>query len=196
VDNKILLLREAVETAEKNFGEDFMRENTGHFWGIHNTRSYMRAKQDLAELLLRAGQTDEAIAEFEHMLELNPEDNQGIRDELVPLYLAQNLLEPARALMARYEQERTHFGGAAWAAVLERWLSHDLKGAHEALTEARSVNRHIEKYLSGRREFPSEDERPEYFRPGDESEAKMVAVKMARVHRSHAGFATWLRDQR
>jgi len=79
LDNKIRLMTEVVEKAERNFGENFFQENLGHFWGEVTTRPYMRAKHHLGELLVEAGRLREAISVFARMLELNPNDNQGIR---------------------------------------------------------------------------------------------------------------------
>src|SRR5262249_35869506 len=86
--NRVGLMREVVEKAERNFGESFFAERAGHFWGDVTTRPYIRAKQHLGELLTETGQLQEAIAVFERMLELNPDDNQANRFPLIALYLA------------------------------------------------------------------------------------------------------------
>jgi len=94
LDNRIQLMSEVVDRAERNLGARFFEEKTGHFWGRVATRPYMRAKQHLGELFAEAGRNEEAMAVFERMLELNPTDNQGMRYPLLALYLTTN--EPAR----------------------------------------------------------------------------------------------------
>ncbi|MBM3748585.1 MAG: tetratricopeptide repeat protein [Acidobacteria bacterium] len=189
LDNRIHLIREVVEKAERNLGESFFEQHMGHFWGTISTRPYMRAKQHLGELLAEAGHLEEAAAIFERMLELNTNDNQGIRYPLLGLYLASTQLEPARRLMSRYPGEEKFMGSFAWARVLERWLSGE--SAEAALARARKVNPFAEPYISGAREFPREA--PAYFRPGEESEARVCARELAPAWQRHPAFRQWLR---
>ena len=123
LDSRIRLMRETVDKAERNMGESFIRENTGHFWRTLSTRPYMRAKRELAELLSAAGRLTDAIAVFEQMLELNPDDNLGTRFPLLGLYLATDQPERVNSLIARFPDEERILGSVAWARVLERWLS-------------------------------------------------------------------------
>ncbi|REG85327.1 tetratricopeptide repeat protein [Algoriphagus antarcticus] len=71
-----------VALGDKQFGGKFLEENKGHFWGMHETRSYMRCLQMTAEILGLMGKSEENIATYEKMIELNPSDNQGVRDQL------------------------------------------------------------------------------------------------------------------
>jgi len=84
-EEQIDILRNLVVRAEKNLGADF-KEFKGHFWGFHETRPYMRARGNLAQLLVSEGRFDEAITEHEAMLELNLGNNQGVRYEWMSCY--------------------------------------------------------------------------------------------------------------
>ncbi len=77
----------------------------------------MCAKQHLGELLVDTGQFDEAIAVFEHMLDLNSDDNQGMRYNLVGLYLATGRTEALERLMSRYDSEQSVLATWPWAHV-------------------------------------------------------------------------------
>ncbi|HAL91971.1 MAG TPA: hypothetical protein DCM68_02970, partial [Verrucomicrobia bacterium] len=77
-EEQIVILRKLVAMGEQNLGKDF-NEFKDHFWGIHETRPYMRARSLLAHVLVETGQWDEGVVEYEAMLELNPNDNQGVR---------------------------------------------------------------------------------------------------------------------
>lgn len=79
---------------------------------------------------------------------------------------------------------------AAWARVLERWLSGDLTQASAALVNARKCNRHAERYISGKAAMPS-DTRSGYI-PGDESEAQICAAELAPAWIAHPDFRKWL----
>ncbi len=84
VSEALDLYRQGVEIGERALGKDTFEEDVGHFWGILETRPYMRARAGLAECLWADGKHDEAIEHYKDMLRLNPNDNQGIRDLLMP----------------------------------------------------------------------------------------------------------------
>ena len=63
----------------KKFGGKFLEENKGHFWGIHETRPFMRCLYQKANILLIYGKMEDSVDIMKEMLELNPNDNQGVR---------------------------------------------------------------------------------------------------------------------
>ncbi len=194
LENKIQLMTEVVETAERNFGEEFFRANTGHFWGLIGTRPYMRAKLHLAELLVEAGRLEEGIAVYARILELNEHDNLGVRYPLSALYLACGQTERTSKLLSRFPEEEEDMGAFAWARVLERWQAGKLDEAAAGLARARRVNRFLEKYVSGASKPPGEA--PEFIGIGDESEAQAYAAPLSLAAEASPGFREWLRKQK
>lgn len=182
-------LQEAVALGERALGAEFFEANRGRFWGIVQTRPYMRTRTHLAELLRLAGRLPEAIAHYEAMLELNPNDNPGNRDPLLGCYLAAGNLEGARRLFEKYGA--SGMAVFTWGRVLERYLSGDLAGAAAALTKARAANAHVEPYLTGARPMPAE--RPDYYQPGKASEAIRVVDFLLAAWRRHPAALHWLR---
>jgi len=61
-------LRRTVERGEKGLGKKFFQENVGYFWGLIETRPYMRVRAQLAQLLYKADKMNEAIEHYEEML--------------------------------------------------------------------------------------------------------------------------------
>jgi tetratricopeptide (TPR) repeat protein len=145
-------LQNAVAAGERSLGAEFFKENKGHFWGLLDTRPYMRALEQLAALLRAEGINLDAIKHYEKMLVLNPNDNQGVRDPLLGLYLALGSLDEAGKLLHTYKDDAS--ANFAWGRVLERFLSGDLPGAAAALKKARKTNSFVELYLSGQRTSP------------------------------------------
>lgn len=190
-DELIENIEKAVWMGERDLGDDFFDENRGHFWGIIKTRPYMRARQELADLLRDAGRTDDAIAHYEAMLDLNPDDNQGIRDLLLACYLMQGDLDGARRVFDDNEDD----GSATfqWSRVLERHLAGDKATAVTLLAEARKDNAFVEPYMTGKKGMPRT--LPDYFSPGDESEAKYVAVNLRPAWEEHRASVAWLKAQ-
>ena len=190
-DEVIENLEKTVWMGEQALGEGFFEENAGHFWGILETRPYMRARQELADLLRDAGRIEEAIAHYEAMLELNPNDNQGIRDLLLACYLTRGDLDGARRLFDQYDED----GSATfqWSRVFERHLAGDEAKAATLLAEARKGNAFVEPYLTGKKRMPSS--LPGYYSPGDESEAKYMAVNLRPAWKKHRTAVAWLKGQ-
>jgi tetratricopeptide (TPR) repeat protein len=184
-------VREVVSRGEQDLGEEFLRENRGHFWGLVETRPYMRARERLAGLLIDAGRLEEAFAEYEAMLDLNPNDNQGVRDVLLGQYLTTGRLDAAERLLTRYEDD----GSAVftWGRVLARFLAGDPDGARESLALARRLNRHAEKYLTGVKRLPRS--RPDTYTFGQDSEAVVCADFLREAWRKHPAAVAWLKTQ-
>jgi tetratricopeptide (TPR) repeat protein len=67
----------------------------GGFWGILESRPYMRALHGLGLTLWRQGRLEDAISIFERMLKLNPNDNQGVRYLMGPIHHQMGNLEEA-----------------------------------------------------------------------------------------------------
>jgi tetratricopeptide (TPR) repeat protein len=184
-------MQKAVAAGERSLGAKFITENRGHFWGLIETRPYMRALEQLAALLRAEGLNLDAMKHYEKMLELNPNDNQGVRDPLLGLYLATNNLEAARKLLKDYEEDTS--ANFAWGRVLERFLSADLAGAATALKTARKENRFLELYLSGQKGLPKR--LPEMYSPGSDDEAILVLDYMSPAWAKHTEAVLWLLEQ-
>ena len=184
------MLRDTVTLAERQIGPEAFEELRGEFWGFVETRPYMRARVELARLLVDLCEEQEAIGHFQELLELNPDDNQGLRYELLPLFLFLRRAADARALLSRYPDEASAF--FAWGRVLERYQAAGPEAAAAALPAARSENGLAEDYLSERLEIPTE--LPGYYSPGDENEAILCAELFGLAWLATPGAIEWLRS--
>jgi len=167
LEEKIEVYKKILSAGERDLGQHTFEELGGGFWGFIETRPYMRAKHRLAGLYEENQDFTSAVRQYEEMLKLNPNDNQGIRYSLLGHYLMLNQLEDTHKLWKQYEGEYSAFW--AWGKVLLEFLSGNLEAAREALQTARKVNPHAEAYLGGSKPMPKE--LPGYYSPGQESEA-------------------------
>jgi tetratricopeptide (TPR) repeat protein len=103
-ERRIEAFQKAADAGRKELGS-MLQDDIGYFWGLARTRPFMRACHGLAESLHAAGQSNDAIAQYEELLHLNPEDNQGVRYEVIPLMLAHNRESDATELLERYREE-------------------------------------------------------------------------------------------
>ena len=186
------LYRQGVEAGERALGRKAFEEDVGHFWGILETRPYMRARAGLAECLWAAGKPEEAIEYYKEMLRLNPNDNQGIRDLLLPRLIVSGRDKEAEALFREYEDD----GMAAWKysrALLDFRKHKDWSISRESLAAAVKKNKHIPAYLLGRKKMPQS--LPEYYSLGDESEAMFYTKENLEAWKTTPGALDWLLDQ-
>jgi len=183
--------RKGVEAGERALGDQF-GEMTGHFWGVLETRPYMRARQGLADTLWRMGQREEARSHFEEMLRLNPSDNQGIRYLLIMLLLELDRDADADKLLKRYKGDAS----ATWhytRALLEFRKGGAMDKANKALQKALKYNPHASPYLTGQKRIPNR--LPDTIGFGDESEAVAYAADHLNHWRRSEGAVNWLQQQ-
>jgi tetratricopeptide (TPR) repeat protein len=184
-------LQAIMAVGEADLGPEFFKQNRGEFWGLIETRPYMRARHHLALELYKVGRVAEAIHHYEEMLQLNPGDNQGLRYWLLGHYLEVDDLDGARHLLKTYGDEP--FAMFLWARVLERYLSGDLIGAVEALQQARRQNPHVEPFLVGKAKLPQK--RPDYYGIGDVTEAMTCMDAIGPAWKKYREAIQWLKKE-
>lgn len=187
---EIKKVKEIIARTEQKLGKKYFEENKGHFWGMVETRPYMRALSFLISALREKRKTAEAIRQAEKMLELNPNDNQGIRDTLLGMYLETGNLDGARKLFKKYPTE--YMAVFLWGQMLERYLSGDLKGAARIYRRASERNPYVFDYLTGRRrpDFELED----FYSPGDENEAILCLEEIGPAWQKHPEAIEWMKS--
>ncbi len=188
-DPKELLgaLERAVEAGERSLGRDFFEKHGGHFWGMLETRPYMRARARVANLLRERGRTAEAAAHYEAMLRLNADDNLGLRYALVGCYLRLGKTEAMRELMARFDEESAFF---LWPTVFMHVLDGKSAEAEGALARARAENPHVEALITEVKPMPRE--RPGAYSPGGPDEAVFVAENLLPALGERPEMRGWL----
>ena len=153
-DQIVELYKQGMEAGTRALGEKYFRENAGYFWGLLETRPYMRARQGLAETLWRLKRYEEAIEHYRALLRLNPNDNQGNRYALLDLLIQIERYEEALALLKQYEDERS----AVWL-YSGAWLEFQKRGAsisaRRILQQALEENPFVPAYLMGQKRVPN-----------------------------------------
>jgi tetratricopeptide (TPR) repeat protein len=185
------LYEQGVAAGERALGARAFQEAAGHFWGVLETRPYMRARLGLAHALWTGGRREEAAAHLQEMLRLNPNDNQGVRYTLAGWLLALDRDADLERLLQQYEDD----GSAAWAytrALLAFRKGGDTPEARELLKAAQKVNKHVPPYLTDDKRLPSAP--PPYYSPGAESEAVMYAGTFLPGWKNTPGSTAWLRQ--
>ena len=186
----LALYQKGVAAGERQLGPEFFQQNAGDFWGLLETRPYMRAREGLANALWTAGRRQEAIGHLQEMLRLNPNDNQGVRYTLAGYLLREDRNAELETLFQQFPDE----GSVTWAytRTLAAFRKEgDTPEARKLLREAKKENPHVLDYLLGHKFPPMEQ--PPYYSRGDESEAIVYAQMFLSAWKNTVGAVAWLR---
>jgi tetratricopeptide (TPR) repeat protein len=190
VEDAAELYRAGVAAGERALGARVFEENAGHFWGLLETRPYMRAKQGLAQTLWALGNREEAVEHYRSMLRLNPNDNQGVRYGLATWLLALGAEEELEALLAQYEGDS--FAGWTYTRALLAFRQNgDTAESRNLLKAAMKKNPYVPAFLLGHKKVPQR--LPDYMGFGDETEAIAFHVDFAESWKTTPGALGWLR---
>lgn len=184
-------LRKAVAAGKRSLGATFFRKNKGDFWMLIQTRPYMRALETLGGEMAAVGMNLDAIAIYEEMLALNPNDNQGVREPLLGLYLAVDDAAGAGKLLKRYKEDPS--ACFAWGRVIERFMEEDHTGAEAALRTAMQVNPFVHRQLTGREQVLRG--LPELYELGSVEEATLCLHYLKAAWIAHKEALFWVFDR-
>lgn len=188
VDRRIELFRAAKETGRLQLGP-VMTEEAGHFWGLVNTRPFMRACHGLAVALHEAGQTNEAIEQYRELLDLNPNDNQGVRHEVIPLLLAHNREADAIELLGKYPEKT-----ALWQhmkSLVEFRRSGRSAKSRKAIQSAFLANEHLVALMQS----TAPPLLPDSYALGSPEEAAICIGELADAWEETEGYVEWMFQQ-
>lgn len=160
--------RQGMQVEENRLGKSFFEENKGYFWGYLPTRPYMRAKLGFAQICALMDNMPEAIRHYRELLELNPNDNQGVRELLLTAYLETEDWNSANLLFQQYNEDGT--AAFNYSRVL---VEYNLNGKTSRLKSliktATTHNPFVPPYLQGKKRMPRSV--PDVVGFGDDREA-------------------------
>jgi tetratricopeptide (TPR) repeat protein len=188
-EEAIRLYSQGVAAGERALGPAAFVEDVGMFWGLLETRPYMRARAGLALALCEAGRVGEAVEHGQAMLSLNPNDNQGMRELVLDWLLRLGRDDDAAELLRRYKNDAG--AGWSWSAALAAFRKHgDRAAARKALERAVAANLHVEAYLLGRKKPPRR--LPDFVVMGGKEEAAAWVAATASTWAATPGALEWL----
>lgn len=90
------------QLAQRNISKE---KDAGDFYGLFETRPYMRVRKEYLDLLIAQGRYRHAIREAEELIRLNENDNLGVRYRLMALYSYFEDADSVNSLLDRYPEE-------------------------------------------------------------------------------------------
>ena len=178
-----------ITIGRKKFGAKYFKENKGHFWLLHETRPFMRCLYFHANCLYEMNKTQESIEVFEEMIELNPNDNQGVRDQLL-LYLIE--VEDKNKFIKYDKQYKNDqmtfalFNRALFAFINEG----ETKNSETLLRKALLQNKYVAKKVISKSDSIFESDG---YTLGSEEEADYYLSHSKRIWESKLGAKDWLK---
>jgi tetratricopeptide (TPR) repeat protein len=179
-----------VEGGARTIGPEKFASLAGEFWEHVETRPHMRARFALANTLRNVGRDEEALEQYRELLRLNPNDNQGVRQMLVPALLENGRNEEAGALLDAYEgdsQATMPYARTLWLLRTEG----DSARTRASLNGAIRVNPYVAKYLLKPESIPPDA--PPYVALGSKEEGASVALGLLDAFDATPGALAWLR---
>ncbi|PLS04349.1 SEC-C metal-binding domain-containing protein [Neobacillus cucumis] len=191
LEEAILLYEKGIQAGERELGKEFFMENKGYFWGLIETRPFMRAKLHYAEALSLFGKVDKAAKQYEELLELNPMDNQGVRYSLFVAYMDLEDFDKAHMLLDLYEETSAQ-------QLYNKLLLELVKNGYTAragmlLKGAKKENKYVIPYLTGKKRLPAYP--PDFYGVGDENEAIVYADMHLHLWKKMDGLVEWLKGK-
>jgi tetratricopeptide (TPR) repeat protein len=179
-----------IEVGKISLGDSFNKFK-GHFWGFHETRPFMRSLAGYSEVLWFLNERSKSIEVSQEMLQLNPNDNQGIRYQLIIRLLILNRLLDAEKLYNEYNDDYSTY----WLysrAYLNFSKRSKKPSADKALKEALEFNPYVPLYLFGLKDMP--ENLPQFVGIGDENEAISYVDTAMELWAKNKKAAIWLSD--
>ena len=163
----------------------FDKENIGHFYGIFETRPYIRGLVNKAEYLLEEGKISQAENVCREVLRLNENDNMGARYLLMAIYATLEKENDMQKLYKKYPEEDLEMMFPLFALYYK--LGNDKK-AKEYLNRVDKCNSNFVKFFNGTIK-ESKNVSSGYYSRGDSSEIFMylnrydyLLITMPKLH--------------
>jgi tetratricopeptide (TPR) repeat protein len=191
VEEALHLFEKAMQVGRKTLTKETFEKLKGEFWGVTKTRPYMRAKAGFAECLILLGKEELAIKHYKEMIDLNSNDNQGVRYILAPLLVKEKRYREYEELKKKFPEDigahllYTH----ACYLYIKEGMS---KNAIESLIVAYEFNPLVIPYLIGAKKIPKE--LPDFIGVGDEDEALYCAAESLNMWRQTKGAIEWIEE--
>ena len=186
------LYAKAVQAGQRALGQKRFQEDAGHFWGMTDTRPYMRARFGLAQCLDATGRTEEAVGHYQALMRLNPGDNQGVRFILIPRLIQLGHDAPARKVLDEYGD--SPMAASLYSRALLAFRAEgDSPAARTSLRQARQANPHVVRFLLAEDDLPPG--LPSAYGLGSEEEAVICATELVEAWQATPDAVQWLDGQ-
>jgi len=190
-ETAILYYKNGIEIGKRVYAKTHFKDGIGNFWMIHETRPFMRCMQAYADCLKNMGRFHDAVSVYEEMIRLNPNDNQGVRDQLQLYLIRINEFNKFRKYDKLYKDDLGAFSSFNRALFAFKTLGSSTN-SNEFLKKAIESN----KFVIPRLLMNSiSDDFPEVYEMGDENEAIFYCYFAHQIWHETNGAIDWIKKK-
>lgn len=188
---KLSKIEVIIEKATKILEKDnmFDKENIGLFWGMIETRPYMRARSRKITILMDLGRYSEAIKECEEMLNLCESDNLGIRYTLIGLYCMLEKFEECENLYKKFNEYSAFM---LFPMAVMYFKKGDYRKSRKFLRDVQEINPYIIEILNCNVDMIEDSEDIEYYAHGSKEEASIIITDLLYLLGSVPSFLAFI----
>jgi len=168
IHDAINLLEKGFTCAQELFPSGFVLGKSHLPWGILENRPFLRMYEALGESYLDDGRTDAATKVFEYIVGSNPDDNQGIREDLVKCYFDKGNTSSIIKLCNKYSRDT--LPAIMYGKVLALLREAKIQKAKDALDFAIRYGENIAREVVKRKHTFIDSEEPGYVVVGSKHE--------------------------
>jgi len=180
-----------IAIGRKKFGGKFLKENKGIFWGIHETRPFMRCLYNKAEWLITDGKMVEAVEIMEEMLQLNEGDNLGVRFPLMSALIVLGETEKFKKYDKMFADDKYSAAMLYSRALFAFKTEGDSANTRKKLDQAAKANPFvIQRLFDGNINHAGLDA----YRMGSPEEAEIYVLHSGLAWHKTEGAMRWLTD--
>lgn len=189
IETAILYYKNGIEIAKRIYEKTHFKDGIGNFWLIHETRPFMRCMQALADCWRHMGRFHDAISIYEEMIRLNPNDNQGVKDQLLIYLLRINDYDKYIKYDKMFKNDFGAFNSFNSALFAFKTLGSSTR-SNEILRKAVKTNKYIIPKLLKK---AISDDFPDNYGIGDENEARYYCFFAHEIWHDTKGAIDWIR---
>jgi len=182
------IIEKATEFLERN---NYFNQNTiGHFWGILDTRPYMRARNRKVLILIELGRYTCAVKECEELLKLCESDNLGVRYLLIGLYCLLEKFDECKKLFKKFDEESST--QLIFPMAIMYYKLGDYEKTKNILNRINEKNPHVLELLKNNVYLTKNLDDVKYYSPGSIEEAILVTKGLSYLLGSVPSFFTFV----
>ncbi len=189
VDLAIIFYEKGIEIGRRLFGGKYLTKNKGRYWGLHETRPFMRCLAQYSDCLYTIGKVNESVAVLEEMIELNPNDNQGVRDQLLLYLILLNENKKFEKYAKKYNDDIMAFPLFNYALFAYK-KEGESENANKKLKKAMKQNKFVAPKILSNKQITSLSDTYGF---GDENEANYYVAYAKEIWASTKGAIEWLK---
>lgn len=137
----------------------FDDDSIGIFWGMIETRPYMRLLSHNITTLKELGRITEAIKECERVLELNENDNMGVRYDLIGMYCLLEKFDDAEKLFEKYNEDSIYM---LFPLAIAQYKAAEYEKSRKTIRKVHAVNKFIADTLAFDLAIDGFEQEPDY----------------------------------